>query len=927
MVLFGQVAVAATVPSLEWTKRFGGSQDDWANALVTDPVGNIYVAGTTASIDLPANGAFRQIGSSNLRRIGPAGAVEVLRSPLAGTVLAMTATRDALYVASSAGIAVTRSGNGTGWERIPTAAFPRAPISGIAVEPGSPTVIYVATGALWKSSDGGQVWAKLSGMGEFQGQPAPVYSVSVDPRRPGTVYAIGGGIASRSTDGGTSWTRLPERIASIAFDAERPEVVYAGGYEQLRISENGGRDWKPLPKPSPLDPSGVIADPSRPGTIYLRSGNTYHRSSDRGQTWKIFPIEVFNLIASADAPVLYAQTYSSGDYGLLRSSDAGETWTTVARNLFRSESARVIDFRGAIFLGASTPRSAFAAKFGPGGDLIWSTYLPGTEASALSLGPDRSVYVAASCMKSTSWEATPCENDYSSFVGKLSSDGQRLMYAREYAAGTEIASVAVDAAGSAYVAGTARGRIPTTPGSLWPDVGAIPPFFPNTYSGRVFAAKLSPDGSALIYSTYLGDWVQSSFTFPTAAAVGSILVEQSGHAIVVGGTIWKIGPNGDTLTYSTKIGTRSLCGVLDSSENLYVTGGGESSRLYASPGAYQTAASGPYMGFVTKLSGTGEFLESTLLPAGGAGRIALGSDDLLLLSGMPSGGTTKALIDSIAPGTVAGFDTKLSTLRFATPVNGSVLLLPDSSLAVVSTESGNSAQSSDMVFRAYRMVDAEVGIDAIVDAATGAPGPLVPRSLMIIRGAGLGQDPRVRVNDLELPVLRSSSTELWVRVPDEVEAFQSNGELIVESGGQRSQPVGVGFAAAAPALFTADGSGTGQALAFNEDGTLNSATNPAARGSILGLLVNGLGKYRMEGGSVVPRGALSVIFANTYANGVDANLVTAPGLPGPVIQVKIFVPSNYALISAGQTFPRAIPVWINVEGAGTTRNSPAVWVR
>ena len=932
-----QLATAATVPALEWSKRFGGSQDESINSVTSDQAGNIYIAGTTTSLDLPANGAFRQIGATNLRRVNPSGTgtIEVLRSPLAGIVRAMTVTSDALYVASTAGVMFARNGNGTTWEILPTGPVQKRFISSIAVEPGSPAVIYLAAGGLWKTSNGGINWAAVAGTGEFYGQPAQVYSVSIDPRHSGTVYAIGLAGAFRSSDGGASWARLPDKISSIAFDVQRSEVVYAGGYQQLRISENSGVDWTPLPGPGLFQPEGVIVDPSRPGTIYVRSGDRYHRSSDRGQTWKLLSISTFNLTASADVPVLYAHAAPYGTNSLMQSRDGGDTWTSVARNLFRSEAAQLIEFRGAVFLGGSTPQSAFAAKFGPGGNLVWSTYLPGTAVFAVTTGPDQSVYFSASCMKSTPLEASPCTNDYSSFVVRLAADGQQLVYSREYSTGVFISSIAVDGAGSALLTGVAGGRIPTTPGALWPDPGNIPGFFPNTSVGRIFAAKFSPDGGALTYSTYLGDWAQASFGFPIGATPGSIVVERSGHAIVAGPLIWKLGPYGTTLDYSTKIGNRVSGGALDSSDHLYVLGAGDGGQLYTSPGSYLTAASGPSIGFVTKLSSAGEFLESTLLGAANGGRIALGTDDSLLLSGLQYGGATRSLIDSAGSGFVASLDASLSTLLFATPIEGAPQIVaaprPGGGVAVAYAEGGagtgaDSPSGSDIVLRAYRLMDSEVRVDAIVNAASNAAGPLAPRELVIIRGAGLGRNPRVRVQGVEWPVLRSSESELWVMVPDDLAMVASKGELTVESGGQQSQAVGVGFAEASPALFTADGSGTGQALAFNADGTLNSASSPAPRGSILGLLVNGLGKHRIEGASVVPPHTLSVIFDNTYAYGVDANLISAPGLPGPAVQVKVFVPSNFSFVPT-QSFPTAIRVWINVESAGHTPIGPTVWVR
>src|SRR5262249_56577886 len=91
---------------------------------------------------------------------------------------------------------------------------------------------------------------------------------------------------------------------------------------------------------------------------------------------------------------------------------------------------------------------------------------------------------------------------------KLDSAGKRLVYST-YLGGSgrdEALAVAVDAAGSAYVTGTTE-----SPG--FPVANAFQPAFaknlqPLAGSGPstsdAFVVKLAPNGSAILYSTYLG---------------------------------------------------------------------------------------------------------------------------------------------------------------------------------------------------------------------------------------------------------------------------------------------------------------------------------------------------------------------------------------------------------------------------------------
>jgi len=68
----------------------------------------------------------------------------------------------------------------------------------------------------------------------------------------------------------------------------------------------------------------------------------------------------------------------------------------------------------------------------------------------------------------------------------------------------------------------------------------------------------------------------------------------------------------------------------------------------------------------------------------------------------------------------------------------------------------------------------------------------------------------------------------------------------VEYDGILAVAVTVPVLPAVPGIITTNSQGTGQAVALNQDGSLNSASNPAARGTIVIL-------YATGEGSEVPR--------------------------------------------------------------------------
>jgi len=102
----------------------------------------------------------------------------------------------------------------------------------------------------------------------------------------------------------------------------------------------------------------------------------------------------------------------------------------------------------------------------------------------------------------------------------------------------------------------------------------------------------------------------------------------------------------------------------------------------------------------------------------------------------------------------------------------------------------------------------------------------------------------------------------------------------IEVNGRRSAAVLADVLDAKPGLFTADGSGTGQATALNEDGSPNSGASPAFRGSIISLLATGAGVSDETGAPVLP--------VRVQIGGQDADLIDAgqaDGQPAGVLRI------------------------------------------
>ena len=271
--------------------------------------------------------------------------------------------------------------------------------------------------------------------------------------------------------------------------------------------------------------------------------------------------------------------------------------------------------------------------------------------------------------------------------------------------------IAVDSAGNAYVAGyTSVGNFPVTPGAFQTSF--------DSQNEDAFVTKISPDGSTLVYSTFLGNgtWNWSS----------GIAVDSFGDAYVVGGTfstdfpttpgafrttcadvdngqcvywavfVTEINPSGSALVYSTYLGdtgpvNQNFAIAVDSSGSAYVTGGTVLSDFPVTTGAFQTACNScsdvyPYIGnaFVTKLNSSGSALIYSTYLGGSGGSdgssIALDSADNAYVTGSAGPGfpTTPGAFQTTCgnPGTCGNpFVTKInpsgSGLVYSTYLNPS----------------------------------------------------------------------------------------------------------------------------------------------------------------------------------------------------------------------------------------------------------------
>jgi len=199
----------------------------------------------------------------------------------------------------------------------------------IVYSPVDPTVLYVGSQHVWKTTTGGQRWTKIS--------------PDLTRHDPSTMGDSGGPITRDETGVETYAT-----IFSIAPSPKDGNLIWTGsddGYVQ--VTRDGGATWKnvtPKDLPDFARISLVEASPHRPGTAYVAANRYQHddfgayvyRTDDYGETWTT----IVNGIAPRDFarairedPARPKLLYLGTEHGIYVSFDDGGAWQSLRQNL------------------------------------------------------------------------------------------------------------------------------------------------------------------------------------------------------------------------------------------------------------------------------------------------------------------------------------------------------------------------------------------------------------------------------------------------------------------------------------------------------------------------------------------------------------------------------------------------------------------
>jgi hypothetical protein len=519
-------------PVLSYSTFLGGSNYDYALSIAVDAAGSAYVTGYTGSADFPTLNPLQSNLAGATRKITPS-EVFVTKLNAAGTALIYST-----YLGGSSDdhgyhIAVDGSGNAFVTGDTYSTDFPtKNALQTTYAGNGDGFVVELnATGSalLYSTYLGGS-------SAENWNDGASVGGIAVDG--PGYVYVTGGtGSANFPTTPGAFQTAFGAKSAFITkIDPTQTGAASLVYSTYLGTGFTRGTTSYGIA----VDGSGQAYVTGRTDLGFPTIDNAFQRSFDLSNN-----VEAFVSVLDANGSALLYSSYFSGSGG---TTAGGGIAVDFAGNIVITGSTSCLDLptKNALQPTKGGPAGtigydAFVAKFNPnlaGADsLLWSTYLGGrgNENGPFPSGDGDIAVDAAGNVYVTGQTESPdfpsvnafqptMGSSQEGFVAKLAADGSRFVYSSFLGGGsTDRANgIAVDAVGSAYVAGyTLSSNFPVTPNA-----------FQRTYGGGSqdgFVAKIadatrvSPTLVVTVASSTTSAGAIVSFTVTATDADGNTL--------------------------------------------------------------------------------------------------------------------------------------------------------------------------------------------------------------------------------------------------------------------------------------------------------------------------------------------------------------------------------------------------------------------
>ena len=562
---------------------------------------------------------------------------------------------------------------------------------------------------------------------------------------------------------------------------------------------------------------------------------------------------------------------------------------------------------------SSTSATAFAAKVtADGSEFLYSTYLPESVATSSAIAVDAAgnAYIAG---KTSAGHA---------FVLKLSADGSTITYNVTLAgSGADAATtITVDPAGNAFVAGqTTSPDFPVT-------AGAFQQQLKGTQNN--FLVRLDPSGNVLT-STYFGG---SGSDSPS-----SIAVDGAGNIDLVGST--------SSLDLPTTPGTMQPSTIVPPWNSFAPAG----FVAQFAPDGISLQWASYVMSSDLRPLGANFDVGVSALGVGPAGDIYIGgltgpgfpvtpSAPLICFQGAANHtngflahlNSNGALLDATYLGNSAGAGLDIDFVGGLLPLAGGSVLVAWHQAGLVPSDQhaiGNGVVSKVQFGSGGWTAPACLSTDVLNSATLSGRAGIARGELVTLTGFGIGPDMgvvyqpdaqgnvptelggvQVFFDGAPVPILYAQSRQINAIAPGGL-AVNGTTQITVNYNGQRFGPVVTYAIFGSPGIFRLQIWQSAQAVAMNQDWTLNGPTNPASRGSIVTVWGTGYGQTDppcQSGGLNLPYAAplspgISALIFNADPSllgvQVPASVTyagSAPTLPCGVAQINFQVPENIA---------------------------------
>ncbi len=355
-----------------WEPVFDGQDVSAIGAIAIDPKNQNTVYAGTGEAN-PRNdvtygdGLYKTTdGAKHWQRVGLAGVRAISRiaiDPVDPQHVVVGGFGDPFKDSPDRGVYTTFDGGKTWSKSLYIGA--KSGVSDVAMDPSHPNVVYAgmwqfrrqpwtftsggSADGLYKSTDGGRRWNRLSGHGLPDGFTGRI-GLAVAPSDPNRVYALieaKGGILWRSDNAGASWAMVsddtlvdqrPFYFTHLAVDPRNANHVYAVS-EMLAESKDGGKKFTEIAKAVHVDYHAMWIAPNDPKRMMTGEDGGYALTVDGGAHWSfaqnITAGEVYHVSLSTENPyvVCAALQDNNGFCGPSNSLDSdgimNRHWTNV----------------------------------------------------------------------------------------------------------------------------------------------------------------------------------------------------------------------------------------------------------------------------------------------------------------------------------------------------------------------------------------------------------------------------------------------------------------------------------------------------------------------------------------------------------------------------------------------------------------------